>query len=377
MTAPRKPIVLAAGGTGGHVFPAIALAQELLARDRRVVLITDQRGDTFGDAAPGLDIRRISAGRIDGNPVHKIRGIVALGAGYFQAARLLRGIASGAVVGFGGYPSLPTVAAATRMGLATLIHEQNAVLGRVNRLVSTRVSKIATAYPEVRGCDDPGRVVMTGNPVRPAIVQARKTPYPTGTSTVRLLIIGGSQGAQTLGRVVPAAIAKLPEAVRGKLEVSQQCREEDLADARDVYASCGVDAEVETFFNDVPERLARAHLVVSRAGASSIAELGCVGRPAILVPYPHATDDHQTANARAVKAAGAAWLMADSDVTEVKFGATLEALLADHGALVDAAAAAFSLGRPDAAARLADAVEALAESGRNGSHGPDVREEAA
>lgn len=376
MTA-KRPIVLAAGGTGGHVFPAQALAGELLRRGRRVVLVTDARGVAFGDAVPGVEIRTISAGRVDGGPVRKMRGVFMLGVGLIQAGKALRGLSPGAVVGFGGYPSLPTMVAATRAGLPTLIHEQNAVLGRANRLVAKKVTRIATSFPTLGGYGgDPTRLVQTGNPVRDAVVAHRDTPYPDTADRLRILVIGGSQGARTLGRVVPEAISRLPDAVRRRLDVTQQCRDEDQDHARTIYADCGANVDVAAFFGDLPERLARAHLAVTRSGASTVAELTCVGRPAILVPYPHATDDHQTANARAIETAGAAWIVADAEMEADSLSQRLASLLSSPKTLGTAAAAAHRLGRPDAARSLADEVEALAGAGHNGDLDP-AREEAA
>ena len=373
----KRPIVLAAGGTGGHVFPAQALASELLRRGHRVVLVTDSRGEAFSKAVPGIEIRTISAGRVDGGPIGKMRGIFMLGVGLIQSGKILRELSPAAVVGFGGYPSIPTMVAATRAGLATLIHEQNAVLGRANRLVASKVTRIATAFSAIGGYDgDSARLVQTGNPVRDAVVAHREDSYPDAADRLGIIVIGGSQGARTLGRVVPEAIARLPEALCRRLDVTQQCRDEDLANARDIYGRCDANVEIAAFFSDLPERLAKAHLAITRAGASTVAELTCIGRPAILVPYPHATDDHQTANARAIEAADAAWIVPDVDMDPDGLSQRLAALLSDTATLTGAAAAAHRLGRPDAAGDLADAVEALFRAGDNGGVG-DAREEAA
>lgn len=376
----NRLVVLAAGGTGGHVFPAQALAKELLGRGCRVILITDTRGDAFGEAVPGVEMETISAGRVDGGPVDKMRGIAMLGFGLIQAGRLLRSLAPNVVVGFGGYPSLPTMVAATRGSLATLIHEQNAVLGRANRVVAQRVHRIATSFESLaafRG--DAGRLVHTGNPVRNAVAALRDAPYPDAGDRLRIVVTGGSQGARTLGSIVPEAIARLPEPLRGRLVVTQQCRKEDLAQAAHVYARAAVEAETAAFFDDLPKRLAHAHLAIARAGASTVAEITCIGRPAILVPYPHATDDHQTANARAAEQRGAAWVVPDGDMEPDSLAARLDGLLAAPEVLVRAAAAAHGLGRPQAARHLADAVESLVGRGNNGVPGgdPGTREEAA
>jgi UDP-N-acetylglucosamine--N-acetylmuramyl-(pentapeptide) pyrophosphoryl-undecaprenol N-acetylglucosamine transferase len=372
-------ITLAAGGTGGHMFPAEALARELLRRGWPVALVTDRRGQAFGDRVPGVALHRIRAGRFDGGLVGKIAALAEIALGTFEAARLLRSLAPAAVVGFGGYPSVPTMLAATRLGLPTLLHEQNALLGRANRLVASRVRRIATSFTEIAGvrAADRARIVETGNPVRPAVSALRGTPYsfPEASSSFQLLVTGGSQGARILSAVVPAALARLPAALRQRFTVMQQARPEDVETVRRSHATHGVTAEVAAFFDDIPARLARAHLVICRAGASTVAELAVMGRPAILVPYRHAAEDHQSANARSFAATGAAWVMSETEFTPTLLAERLEALVAAPAQLAVAAAAAYRLGRPDAAARLADLVIAAA-GGANGNTSP-VRENAA
>jgi UDP-N-acetylglucosamine--N-acetylmuramyl-(pentapeptide) pyrophosphoryl-undecaprenol N-acetylglucosamine transferase len=369
-------IALAAGGTGGHMFPAEALARELLGRGFRVALVTDRRGQAFGDALPGVALHRIRAGRLGAGLASKVVGLAGLALGTLQAGRLLRALAPAAAVGFGGYPSVPTMLAASRLGLPTLLHEQNAILGRANRLLAPRAKVIATAFAEVgavRAADRP-RLVLTGNPVRPAIAALRGTPYriPAADGPFEILVIGGSQGARVLSEVVPAAFAALPETLRRRLRVTQQARAEDLEAVRRAHAASGVAAELAPFFADVPARLARAQLVISRSGASSMAELTVIGRPAILVPYLHAADDHQTANARALEKAGGAWVIAQESFTAPALAEMLAALMAAPDRLAAAAAAAHAQGRPDAAHALADLVAATARNGR-----PVTRENAA
>ncbi|MDA0652207.1 MAG: undecaprenyldiphospho-muramoylpentapeptide beta-N-acetylglucosaminyltransferase [Proteobacteria bacterium] len=366
MTA-RGPIVLAAGGTGGHVFPAQALAEVLSARGWRIALLTDTRGTAFGDQIGGLESYRIKAARIGGGAWSKLKGLTQLGLGFFQARGILRRIAPSVAVGFGGYPSVPTMWAATGARIPTLLHEQNAVLGRANRLLASRVDRIATSFdPDiVVSRNERGKALLTGNPVRAAIREIANAPYParkTGNQTLSLLIFGGSQGARILSDVVPAAIATLPEAAREKLQIVQQCRGEDLDRVRRVYSSAGIKADLAPFFDDMPRRLAAAHLVIARAGASTIAEVTVAGRPIILVPYKHAMDDHQTANARAIDATGGGWMMPEDVFTEATLAAKLKILLTDLELLPTAAARARDAGWPDAAERLADATEALATS---------------
>ncbi|HUZ72269.1 MAG TPA: undecaprenyldiphospho-muramoylpentapeptide beta-N-acetylglucosaminyltransferase [Stellaceae bacterium] len=375
MTA--RPIVLAAGGTGGHMFPAEALAGELIGRGFAVALVTDRRGQAFGDRLPQVALHRIRAGRIDAGIVGKVTAIAEIALGTFEAGRLLRALAPAAAVGFGGYPSVPTMLAATRQGLPTLLHEQNAILGRANRLLAPRVGTIATSFPSVGAlrAGHRARIVETGNPVRPAVVAHRATPYAApGDGRIALLVIGGSQGARVLSAVVPAALARLEPALRRRLVVMQQARPEDLAAVRSAYQESGIEAETATFFEDVPARLARAHLVIARAGASTVAELTTVGRPSVLVPYRYAADDHQSANAAALQEAAAAWVMAEAVFTAEALAARIAALVATPDTLVAAAVAAHRLGRPDAARRLADLV--VAAAGGNGAARP-VQEDAA
>jgi UDP-N-acetylglucosamine--N-acetylmuramyl-(pentapeptide) pyrophosphoryl-undecaprenol N-acetylglucosamine transferase len=357
-----RPVVLAAGGTGGHVFPAQALAEELLRRGHALALVTDKRGVAYGDALGRVETFRISAAGIGGGLIGKLRGMLALGTGFFQARRILARLRPGAVVGFGGYPTIPTMLAACRAGLPTMIHEQNAVLGRVNAFLAPRVSRIATSFASVAGIGerDRSKAVQTGNPVRAAVAALRDLAYvPPGPDGLSLLVLGGSQGARVLSDVVPAALASLPAERRRGIRMVQQCRPEDIERVRTAYAEHGIEAELATFFDDVPDRLGSAHLVICRAGASTVAELVEAGRPAVLVPYRYATDDHQRANAAAMAEAGGAWMIVEDDFTPAALAQRLEALLDDSNQLASAAAGAASLRRGAAAARLADEVESL------------------
>lgn len=372
MTGTSSPILLAAGGTGGHMFPAEALARELLGRGRSVALVTDRRGRAFGDALPEVEVFRIHASAPSGSIVARLRGVAELALGTLQAQRLVSRLRPAAVVGFGGYPCVPAVLAAQRSRLPTVLHEQNAVLGRANRLLAGNARVIVTSFPAVSQVrpSDAGKVVRAGNPVRPAILAVRGLPYPetTGDGPLSLLVTGGSQGARVFSEVVPAALALLPDALRRRIRLSQQARPEDLERARAALASAGIEAEVSSFFKDMPERLAACHLAITRAGASTIAELTAAGRPALLVPYPHAMDDHQTANAQALADAGGAWLLPQGSLTPAVLASRLEALLTMPASLITAAAAARAWGAPDAASRLADAV--LEACGGNGAATP-------
>ncbi len=367
-------VVLASGGTGGHLFPAEALASVLLARGWRVALVTDRRGHAFSEKLPGVALHRIPAGRLGAGIFRKAVGIAEMMLGTLAAGRLLRGLKPAVVVGFGGYPSVPTMLAATRLHIATLLHEQNALLGRANRFLAPRVSRIATSFPVVQGikATDATRVVVTGNPVRPEVARHRATAYPATDGAFELLVTGGSQGARILSAVIPAALALLPPALKFRIRLMQQARPEDLEQVRESHRRNGIAAEVAPFFTDLADRLARAHLVIARAGASTIAELCVVGRPAILVPYAYAADDHQSFNAQALGHAGAAWVFPEATFTPEALAARLSELLATSEMLAAAAAAARALGRPDAAERLADLVIECA-----GSNGNAARERAA
>jgi len=357
------PFVLAAGGTGGHLFPAQALAERLVRRGAAVLLITDRRVDGYAMQVPGIETRQIRAGRLGGGPLQSACGVAAMAVGLVQARRLLRRLDPAAVAGFGGYPSVPTMLAAIQLGLPTVIHEQNAVLGRANRLLAPRVRRIAIGFTDTPGLRpaDRARAAYTGNPVRPAIgaVAAGYRP-PRAGAPVELLILGGSQGARIFADVVPPALAGLPPALRTRLRVSQQARPEDCVRVAAELEATGIVAEVDSFFTDVPERLARAQLVICRAGASTVAELAATGRPALLVPYPHATDDHQTANARAFADSGAGWVIPQAGLSAATLTAILAERLADPTTLAHAAAQARRFACDDAADRLTALVLGLA-----------------
>lgn len=365
MTGMSKPcVVLAAGGTGGHVFPAEALAAELVERGVHLILFTDERGGAYGGVLGDLDKRIVRCGRMAGrNIVGRLQGGAELALGFFQSRSLLKRAAPRAVAGFGGYASVPTVLAATMIGCPTLVHEQNAILGRANRLLSARVARVATAFEHVGAlpAGAAAKVLWTGMPVRPAFRALRDQPYPAVNSDgpFRVLVLGGSQGARVFSDVVPAAVGQLPEGIRHRLVISQQCRPEDLERVREAYGRIHAAAELASFFDDVPDRLASAHLVIARSGSSTVSELTTVGRPALLIPYPHAMDDHQTANARALDAVGAAWLVPQDAFSPETLAERLEELLANPAPLKAAAEKAHAAGRPDATERLADAVLSL------------------
>jgi UDP-N-acetylglucosamine--N-acetylmuramyl-(pentapeptide) pyrophosphoryl-undecaprenol N-acetylglucosamine transferase len=367
------PIVIAAGGTGGHFFPAEALAAELLARGQRVALMTDAR--SAGQDASGQDTGAFAsgvfanaerfvirgAGIAGRGPVRAIRAVTALAAGTVQARRILAMLNASAVVGFGGYPSVAPVLGARLMGRrpAVVLHEQNSVLGRANRFLARHADVLALSFPTTTHVPAQMRTEVTGLPVRPAIRATAGQAYTAPTDTIALLILGGSLGARVFSDVVPPALATLPAPLRTRLRVTQQCRAEDMQRVRAAYADCGIAADLAPFFADIATRLARAHLVIARAGASTVAELAVAGRPAILVPLPGAIDDHQTGNARALEAAGGAWMMAQADLTPKALQARLEFLISNPRLLSEAAGGARGFARDDAASALANTVENL------------------
>lgn len=359
--------VLAAGGTGGHMVPAAALAAELVRRGHRVALVSDERGVRFPGLFDGVQTHILPAGRLAGGPLGWIKAARAMLRGRAMAIELLRHFRPAAVIGFGGYPALPALLAAFHHKIPSAIHEQNAVLGRVNRLVAGRVSAIATSYAEVERLKDGyrGKTHLVGNPVRDSVIALRDKPYPLleEDGIFRVLVTGGSQGASVLSQVVPDGLSLLPVNFRRRLQVTHQARIEDIDAARAKYAELSIAADLATYLPDLPEHLGWAHLVIARAGASTLAELTCAGRPAILVPLPSATDDHQTVNAREMTAAGGARTIDQRNFTPVELAKQMQRLGLDPAALQNAAARARSCGRPDAARDLADLVESLAETG--------------
>jgi UDP-N-acetylglucosamine--N-acetylmuramyl-(pentapeptide) pyrophosphoryl-undecaprenol N-acetylglucosamine transferase len=373
---PGAPLVLiAAGGTGGHLFPAEALATVLVERGIAIELATDKRAAPFAGHFPARRTHVLPADTVRGrDPISLARTVFRLSFGTLRAMRLLISSRPAAVVGFGGYPTVPPILAARLVRVPSIVHEQNAVMGRANRLLARRASRIATGYPNIFS-EAPrlaAKAVHVGNPVRAAVRDAAARLYeaPVLRGPLHLIVFGGSQGARVMSEVVPAAIERLPAAVRARIHVVQQCRVEDLDAARAIYERLGVTAELADFFADLPARIAASHLVVARSGASTIAELAAIGRPAILVPLPHALDQDQLANAAALAAAGGAILIRQSDFTADRLAQELAQLFAEPGKLTAMAASARKVGRPDAAERLADEVMRVAGLGQIGEKTP-------
>lgn len=357
-------VVLAAGGTGGHIFPAEALAEQLLASGFQVALMTDSRFKYYKGTLASVPRFTVRAGTTGRGALGKVTAAFDICLGVIQARSKLKQMKPKAVVGFGGYPSFPTVYAATQLGIPTIIHEQNSVLGRANRMLIDRVNAVATTFPETRfiATQHEAKTTLTGNPVRGSIRALRNVPYAEiqQDGHMRILVTGGSQGASIFSEVVPEAIALLPPAARARIRIDQQCREADMAKTREAYQKLQVSADVSSFFVDIPARLAAAHLVIARAGASTLAELTASGRPSIVVPLPTAMDNHQYYNASSLEVSGAGWTMPQDGFTPAALSARLEAFLALPETLAKAAEAARRSGTEDAAKALLKLVAKVA-----------------
>lgn len=355
-------ILLSAGGTGGHLFPAEALAHELTRRGFEVHLATDTRAERFAGSFPAKEVHTIRSATIGSrNPIAVVRAFMALWSGFREASALIGKLQPRAVVGFGGYPTLPPVFAASRRGVPAIIHEQNAVMGRANKALAQRVNAIAGGFLAASG-PHAAKIVTTGNPVRPAVLEAADRAYepPSDDGPFNLLVFGGSQGAQFFSEAMHEAVARLPQPLRDRLRLVQQARREDEDKVRAAYRELGVDAEIAPFFNDLARRMAEAHLVVSRSGASTVSEIAVIGRPAILVPYPHALDHDQAANAAALAAQGGAEVHPQAELSPQRLAELISGMASAPERLSQMAAAARATGRPQAAALLADLVEAIA-----------------
>ena len=357
MSKSNVKIILTAGGTGGHVFPAEALAKELTARGVSVGFVTDGRGDSFSKNFPQATVHRVRAGAYAGKPaLKKLLALFAMGAGVLQSLLIFLREKPDAVVGFGGYAAFPASFAAGILGIPLILHEQNAVLGGANRFLAKRASLIATTFPTVERVPAKIKTAYTGVPVRPAVLALRDADYAPAADTFNLLVFGGSQGAGILSSVVPAALKSLPDSLKSRLRVAQQCRAADLDAVDAAYTGSGIAVETAPFFTDMADRLAAAHLVVCRAGASSIAELAVAGRPAVIVPILRSPDAHQLKNASFMAKNGGAFLCEEPDFTPDRLADMIKRFADDPSLLAQTARKAKELGKPDAVRLFADAV---------------------
>ena len=364
--ARRQPlVVVAAGGTAGPLFPAEALAAALVRNGVIGDLATDERATRYGNAFPARATHVIPSATLrKNNPLTFVTAPAKIAYGAARAFTLLMGLKPAAVIGFGGYPTFPPLLAARTLGIPTLIHEQNGVLGRANKRLAPLVDAIATSFPNVLTAYPAlaAKATHTGNPVRPAVIDAAKIPFaPVGEGLLRLLVFGGSQGARVMADVVPPAIELLPPSLRARLHVTQQARDDDMPRVKEIYARLGLTVEVEPFFSDLPARIAASHLIVSRSGASTVAELAAIGRPGVLVPLPHSLDNDQLVNASVLEKAGGAIRINQPDFTPKRLAAEIEGLLAQPSRLTAMAEASKTCGAVDAADRLAELVLRVAK----------------
>lgn len=358
----KGTIVLAAGGTGGHLFPAQALAEELTRRGYIIHLMTDERVRDYGKSFPAAQTHVVPSATLSlSKPLALSGRALRLFGGYRTARSILQRVNPLAVIGFGGYPSFPPILAAARLRIPSCVHDQNAVMGRANRVLAKWADAVASSFPDLQGLP-PGaerKLTITGNPVRDIALKHKAAPYPDFGS-FNLLVFGGSQGAQFFGDFMPKVFAAMTAEERRGIRLTQQVRPENMAAVQAAYQGLGLDCDLNAFFMDMPQRIANAHLVICRSGASTIAELGVIGRPAIMVPLPHALDNDQLRNAESFARAGAGWVHPQAGLEPTGFAQLLTTLRSQQRQLQQAAAAALGHGKPDAAQRLADLAEKIA-----------------
>ncbi len=364
MVDDSKLIILSTGGTGGHIMPAQALGMDLISRGFRVEVITDKRGEKYRDTFAGMPMHVIRAGTLKSGLWGKVAGLSNLGVGIAQAGALVKRLKPAVVVGFGGYPSFPAVYAAQKLKTPTIIHEQNAIIGKANMMLAAKAMRIALSLPIISGLEEADKVrsVVTGNPIRAEIAKLYTEAYPAikNDGPLNIFIMGGSLGASVFSKIVPETLSKLSEEHRTRLNIMQQCRKSDLDGVQKTYDAHNITADLREFFDDVAECLRKCHLVIARSGASSVAEITTAGRPAIFVPYPHHKDQQQKMNADAVADAGGAWMMTEDGFTVDALRARIETLLQNPQSLFKAAENARSCAKPDAARKLGNLVMAIA-----------------
>jgi UDP-N-acetylglucosamine--N-acetylmuramyl-(pentapeptide) pyrophosphoryl-undecaprenol N-acetylglucosamine transferase len=372
------PVMIAAGGTGGHLFPGQALAQELRRRGHEIVLITDERVQRFDRLIPGADVFSVPAATFSGRGIFGLfQAFGKIVNGTSQSFGILGRTKPALVIGFGGYPTMPPMLAAILRRVPTIVHEQNAVLGRVNKTVAPFVHAIASTFaaPKYLKARDSAKLVVTGNPVRDAVLDQANVAYEDPSEgRIRLLVFGGSQGARVMSDVVPVALAALAEPLRTRLDVTQQCRPEDIDRVQALYGEAGITAKLSVFFDDMPKEIAASQLVIGRAGASTVSELAVIGRPSILVPLPHSLDQDQKANAEVLSEVGAAWMIEQNNFTPENLTSRLGEILVDAAKLIEVAAAAKMQGKPDAVVALADLVERVARRPKGTLQAPEEQQ---
>lgn len=370
----KKTIMICAGGTGGHMFPAMSLAHDLISRGHHVVMVTDNRAVKYTTGEPDLVTEVIQSATLPGGIVGKITGLIKLIRGYIQSRILMSKYNPSIVIGFGGYPSLPPMMVAQQKNILTVIHEQNAVLGKANAYLAPKADRIALSLPDMTSLDevDAIRAVVTGNPVRSEIANLYTHPYntPDTDAPFHILVMGGSLGAKVMAQNIPDALCSLPQDLKQRLKITQQCHEEDIESVKTQYAEAGLQATLQPFFKNVPELLAHSHLVIARSGASTVSELAIAGIPAIYIPYPHHADQQQKVNAESVAKSGGAWVVEEKDLSPSILAGRIESLMRSPESLFNAAEAARSCAKPEATRKLGNLVIALIQGWNKDSAKP-------
>ena len=358
-----QTVMICAGGTGGHMFPALSLAEDLKSRGCRVVVVTDKRAVKYTDGYDDLNVNVISSSTLPSGLLGKVKGLFLLAYGYFQSHRLINKYAPSLVIGFGGYPSMPPMIVAQRGDIMTIIHEQNAVLGKANAYLATKADRIALSLPEMSSLDeqDSMRAVVTGNPVRSEISALYSHPYntPDTDEPFGLTVMGGSLGAKVMAQNIPQALASLPQELKSRLNVIQQCHAEDMDEVQSIYNDAGISVQLAPFFDDVPEILKKSHLVIARSGASTVSEIAIAGIPAIYIPYPHHVDQQQKVNAESIAKLDGAWVMEEKNLNASTLAARIESLMLSPETLFRAAEGARAAAKPEATRKLGNLVIAL------------------
>ncbi len=359
----KQTIMLCAGGTGGHMFPALALAQDLMSRGCEVVMVTDKRAEKYTKGFDGLKVHVIASSTLPSGLLGKVKGLFLLAYGYIQSKQIISKYQPSIAVGFGGYPSLPPMKAAQTAGIKTIIHEANATLGKANDYLAHKADRIALSLPDTSSLDegDAVRAIITGNPIRADIAALYAHPYnaPDNDAPFHITIMGGSLGAKVMAKNVPQALASLPEDLKVRLNVTQQCHDEDIVDVQNIYNDAGITATLKSFFDNVPEVLKQTHLVIARSGASTVAEIAVAGIPAIYIPYPHHADQQQRVNAESVSKMGGAWVIEEKDLTPAILSGRIESVMRSPETLFRAAEAARASAKPEATRKLGNLVIAL------------------